>query len=98
MPQIDCTKKFVNDRPVLIMNTFVLSNLYLLLTINEVCQESWKQSGTNVASFSCQILAVPTQENTSSMRNLSSSLSPISSLKVRSIRGVLDLKVLGPGL
>ena len=46
-----------------------------------------KWRGTNVASLSCQISVIPTQENTSpGLGNQSSSLGPILSLKVRFIK------------
>lgn len=46
-----------------------------------------KWQGTNVALLSCQILVIPTQENiTPGLRNQFSSLGPILSLKVRSIK------------
>ena len=44
--------------------------------------------------FSCQILAVSTEENTLSLRNQSSTLGPVLSPKVRFIKGCFGLQVL----
>ena len=55
------------------------------------CMEKWR--GTNVVSLCHQISAVLTQEITPSLRNHSSSLDPISSPKVRSIKGCFGPQV-----